>query len=620
MQRLPRFRPQELNNLSWGICRLGCRGKKIDDLFKGIGQELLKRHYYFKPQDIGTTLWSFATMEYFDEDVYKAAASELTLRKSHSFKPQELSNTVWALATAGATPQYADAFDTTIIPKAKRPPLSIVTKDPITECFAAATTELINRPHQFKTQEIKDVLWSLSKAGIRHPEVFKSVAEHLVGSDEDAANGKRGRGLDGFSPQGIGNLAWAYAKQAQLAADVSDSTIGSTGRLAVYETSCLDVGENLVHRLFSRIAETGIENLNRFKPQDLSNTCWAFATLGLLHNSFFSAVSEQVNSRLLPSKSKTTGAVGKFKAQEIANLVWAFATLNCKANGMIESFAPSIVHMCSSNTGVYTEESIARCMKRQEVANLAWSCAVLEEYPKHLMPLLYTALFGRDSQGDPDHLKKIYDDEGIQKQAVMTMSYVQMALLMEAPDLGLHLPEHFPNGWQQIDKTSKRRIVGDEAETPMLQLTTSKLQQKISRTLQNVGFDHILEHTITTNELESEYGISLKTENQELLSLDIAKLDELIGIEVDGPGHFVNILDGEGTDEITYTGRGAMKTGKGTTCWEFTANAQQQSNGPTALKHRLMGRLGWKILHVPYYEWREQEDEEEYCRRLINDL
>lgn len=195
-----------------------------------------------------------------------------------------------------------------------------------------------------------------------------------------------------------------------------------------------------------------------------------------------------------------------------------------------------------------------------------------------------------------------------------------MALLMEAPDLGLHLPEHFPNGWQQIDKTSKRRIVGDEAETPMLQLTTSKLQQKISRTLQNVGFDHILEHTITTNELESEYGISLKTENQELLSLDIAKLDELIGIEVDGPGHFVNILDGEGTDEITYTGRGAMKTGKGTTGWEFTANAQQQSNGPTALKHRLMGRLGWKILHVPYYEWREQEDEEEYCRRLISDL
>lgn len=94
MNRLPRFRPQELNNLAWGICRLGCHGEKMNELFEGIGQELLKRHSYFKPQDIGTTLWSFATFEYFNEDVYKAAASELTLRKSRSFKPQELSNTV----------------------------------------------------------------------------------------------------------------------------------------------------------------------------------------------------------------------------------------------------------------------------------------------------------------------------------------------------------------------------------------------------------------------------------------------------------------------------------------------------------------------------------------------
>ncbi len=45
-------------------------------------------------KDIGTTLWSFATVEYYDEAVFKAAASELTLSKSRSFKPQELSNTV----------------------------------------------------------------------------------------------------------------------------------------------------------------------------------------------------------------------------------------------------------------------------------------------------------------------------------------------------------------------------------------------------------------------------------------------------------------------------------------------------------------------------------------------
>lgn len=48
-----------------------------------------------------------------------------------------------------------------------------------------------------------------SQAAIRHPGVFKRVAEHLVGSDDDFENGNSGRGMEGFSPQGLGNLAWA---------------------------------------------------------------------------------------------------------------------------------------------------------------------------------------------------------------------------------------------------------------------------------------------------------------------------------------------------------------------------------------------------------------------------
>ncbi len=115
-----------------------------------------------------------------------------------------------------------------------------------------------------------------------------------------------------------------------------------------------------------------------------------------------------------------------FKAQEIANLVWSYATLNCKSNGLIQCFAPAIIKMCSNSKGQYDDKSIARFIKRQEVANIAWSCAVLEEYPKDLMPLLYSALFGKKCGGDPDELKHIFGDNGIQKQAVMTMFYVSI--------------------------------------------------------------------------------------------------------------------------------------------------------------------------------------------------
>lgn len=46
------------------------------------------------------------------------------------------------------------------------------------------------------------MLWSLSKAGIRHPLAFRRVAEHLVGAEVDANSGWFNRGLSKFSPQG----------------------------------------------------------------------------------------------------------------------------------------------------------------------------------------------------------------------------------------------------------------------------------------------------------------------------------------------------------------------------------------------------------------------------------
>ena len=659
LSRLHRFRPQELNNLAWGFCRLGHYGPSLDALFRGIGQELLKRHSYFAPQDIGTTLWSFATVEYFNEEVYKAAASELTLRKSNSFKPQELSNTVWALATAGAFPKYPNAFDITIVPDNKRPTLREITQDPITECFAAATTELIRRPHQFKAQEIKDVLWSLSKAGIRHPAVFKSVAEYLVGSDADVTIGKKGRGMDAFSPQGLGNLAWSYAKQAQLSAAVNDSTIGTTGRLAIYETICLDVGESLIQRLFTEIANTcisdacksnacrikyslstlsnrfdksyhTIDGLSRFKPQDLSNTCWAFATLGLIHGQYFDKVCNQVKERLSPENVRSNPASAKFKAQEIANLVWAYATLNHSAPGMLDCFTPYIMQMCTKRSGAVTTKSIAKYMKRQEAANIAWSCAVLQQYPKDLVPLLYAALFGENCEGDPRELLKVYGDNGIQRQAIMTMFYVQMAVQSEAPDLHLSLPSNFPTEWKENDNNSKIAGTIDDStfDSSMLQLTTSRLQNNISGRLNSIQFDHVLEHTITTDELYSQLGTRLSNENQEFLSVDIANLERKVGIEVDGPGHFVNVLDADSlTDSSTDTELSegnAIKLFSGKKGWQFKATTQQRVNGPTALKYRLMSHLGWSLAHIPYWEWRDlkgdPEKEEEYCKRLINDL
>jgi hypothetical protein len=115
--------------------------------------------------------------------------------------------------------------------------------------------------------------------------------------------------------------------------------------------------------------------------------------------------------------------------------------------------------------------------------------------------------------------------------------------------------------------------------------------------LTRIGFNHIQEHLIITDDLETSYGIKLSSQRIEFLSIDIARLEDRIGVEVDGPAHFVNILDSD------------------------SQHSRRQPNGPTALKHRLLSHLGWKIMHVPFWEWRDvdgdEEREEEYCKDII---
>ena len=76
----------ELNNLVWAFARLGHKSERSEILFSGVAEQLVKRTWHFKPQDIGTTLWSFATAEFYDQDAFRAGAARLNFRQIRSFK------------------------------------------------------------------------------------------------------------------------------------------------------------------------------------------------------------------------------------------------------------------------------------------------------------------------------------------------------------------------------------------------------------------------------------------------------------------------------------------------------------------------------------------------------
>jgi len=91
---------------------------------------------------------------------------------------------------------------------------------------------------------------------------------------------------------------------------------------------------------------------------------------------------------------------------------------------MLDAMADYIVAGCKMRNGEHpTEEKVASLFNRQELANIAWSCAVLEKYPPELMPILYTGLIGKDE--DPEQMRQVMKDSGLQRQSIRTLYYVR---------------------------------------------------------------------------------------------------------------------------------------------------------------------------------------------------
>ena len=147
---------------------------------------------------------------------------------------------------------------------------------------------------------------------------------------------------------------------------------------------------------------------------------------------------------------------------------------------------------------------------------------------------------------------------------------------------GLKLPPDFINGWFKSGDT--------------IQLISSKLQSSVSRAMDRIGVDH-----------EEEYLVPIQ--DVKLVALDMALPDRKVGIEVDGPSHFIHNMDKWFVDQETKPLEGH---------WSWTT---QEMNGSTAMKDRLLQKKGWTIVHIPFWEWYglkgKASAEDEYLRSVL---
>ncbi|KAJ1625792.1 hypothetical protein T492DRAFT_577145, partial [Pavlovales sp. CCMP2436] len=108
-----------------------------------------------------------------------------------------------------------------------------------------------------------------------------------------------------------------------------------------------------VPELFDAIARESEQRIDTFNPQGLANIAWSFATLGLQAPQLFDAIA-----RVSEERAST------FNSQELTNTAWAFATHGVQAPQLFGAIARA----SEQNIGSFTAQGLA---------NTAWAFAVV---------------------------------------------------------------------------------------------------------------------------------------------------------------------------------------------------------------------------------------------------
>lgn len=383
-----------------------------------------------------------------------------------------------------------------------------------------------------------------------------------------------------FAVQNLTNIAWACAV---LKYKPRDDLLGS-----------------IAARMGEMVAE--------FYPQALSNALWAYTVLK--HPRAF-ALAEALKPVILATlpenpddelKQAESAKDGVFSTQTVSNVLWTYATLGVHPGvELLDRLAAFILKSAGS-------------FKAQELSNSCWSYArfghypgdeVLQTFERCLLErreeyttqaLANTSVglsyFGGSGEGG---LRKLFDDippswfrlrEGNSQDisnivwAIASVgafeSQVYKAAVRELfrrdvtdfQDEGLkalfhaRLMQHdFAPDKDEVDVVYPD-WVADKGLKPWLEQAedtrVSTFQQNVTDAVKRAGYE-------PTMEALTEDG---------LLSMDICLNDKKLAIECDGPTHFYS-------------------------------NAPEKMTQKTLIRNRHLEVRGWKVIMIPYYEWRE---------------
>lgn len=290
--------------------------------------------------------------------------------------------------------------------------------------------------------------------------------------------------LPDCSAQGISNIAYAMSK------------IG---------------GELLYLSEMDRVAEVALTKVAEFNSQNIANLAGAFASMQHSSPELFSELS-----------SRASHIVHTFKPQEIAQVLWAFASLSEPADTLLDSldnvFKDVRQLKCSlaHETSYFDEDSVACSIDnvvsdefsgpatltfvRDQLGNMSWSYAVLGQMNRVFFSHIWRAL----SQFEHQQISEQFREDIVFTSQV---HLVNQCLKLEYPQLSL--PDEVEEKLHRAGKTKRFN-----------EKVTSSFQKEVARLLVSTGLDWIKEYEVNG------------------YTLDAALVDKKVALEIDGPTHF----------------------------------------------------------------------------------
>jgi len=415
----------------------------------------------------------------------------------------------------------------------------------------------------FKPQHLSNIAWAYATTEESNPKLFKKVAGHIISLDN----------LDGFKPQELSNIVWAYAtareSHPELLKKVADHIITrSLDRFNGQDCSntvwAYATAKESHPKLFRKVADhvVSLSNLNEFKPQNLSNTVWAFATAGESSPKLFKKVAHHIVS---------LDNLNDFKPQELSNTAWSYASAGESHPALFQKLSDAAIQRQNE----FTE---------QHVANFLWANATNGQVDKNLFSSLVLAVkanLGKCNEQELANVAWAYSVANVDAPSVFNDEFINACLQKENDFIVENLRQlHQWQLWQK-ELDSNVRL-------------PSSLQQKcydafISRVPEPSKLQDDVISQLSSMDLELE---------EEVLTKSGYRIDALvevngkkIGVEVDGPSHFLG----------------------------------RNRTGSTILKHRqVTNRENIPVVSVPYWEWnklgkygKNRDKKEKYIRDLL---